>query len=148
MANTHDMLTFIYRGQYSHNTPSSILPVCVSPRNNTSYNSQYVFPWYMSALPRSCSYGAWIGRVMTWASGTSHPMSPCVPDSQYRLLMHLSRPATTTNCSGFGDKVEKMETDLLTESSVPKRQHFNCKYCTKMFDLWTSNSASYLKQMV
>jgi hypothetical protein len=41
-------------------------------------------------------------------------MSPCVPDSQYHLLMHLSGPAKTTNCSGFGDKVEKMEIDLLT----------------------------------
>jgi hypothetical protein len=141
-ANTYNTLTFIYRRQYSHNTPSSILPVCGSLRSSTDYGCRYVCPWYMSALPRSYSYGAWIGRVMTWASGTSHPMSPCVPDSQYRLLKHLSGPATTMNCSGFVDKVEKMETDLLTEFLVHKWQHFNCKYCTEMLDLWTGNSAS------
>jgi hypothetical protein len=45
-------------------------------------------------------------------------MSPNVPDSQYRLLMHLSEPATTTNCSGFGNKVEKMVMDLLTGFST------------------------------
>lgn len=140
-ANTYDMLTFIYRRQYSHNTPSSILPVCASLRSSTGYGCQYVCPWYMSALPRSCTYGAGIGTVMTWASGTSHPMSPCVPYSQYRLLMHLSGPATTTNCSGFRDKVENMEIELLTESSVSK-WHVNCKYWTQMFDLWTGNNAS------
>jgi hypothetical protein len=48
--------------------------------------------------------------------------------------MHLSGPATTINCSGSGDKVEKMDIDLLTDSLVPK-QHFNCKYGTQTLDL-------------
>ena len=141
-ANTYDTHTSIYRRQYSHNTPSSILRVCASLHSSTGYGCQYVCPWYMSAVPHSCTYGNWIGRVMTWAWGTSHPMSPCVQDSQYRLLMHLSGPATTTKHSGFDDKVEKMGTDLLTESSVHKRQHFNRKYCTQTFNLWIGNSAS------
>ena len=140
-ANTYDTLTFTHKRHYSHNTPSSILPGCDALHSSTGYGCQCVCPWDLSAVPRSCTYGVWIDTVMTWASETSHLMSPNVPNWQYHLLMHLSGPATTRNCSGFGDSVDKMVMDLLTESSVTK-WHFTCIYCKQMLDLWPCNSAS------